>query len=170
MFQICNFDNIHKNSENLNFPISADQSTGPKILEYRRWYQSKRMAEFGASVDLWSSIWPSWQIDFYHSLACSKPASTNVEVQIRNPKHILICVRVSRKPEYLRFLGFLDLMKLMRKSRKIWRESKDEKYWKGFRHELISGMRFLISSLIRFPIKRILTNKEGLSKTKMCLI
>ena len=81
MIQICNFDNIHRNSENLNFPISAYWS---QILEYRRWYQSKRMAEIWASVDLWSSIWPSWQIDFYHSLACSKPASSNVEVQIRN--------------------------------------------------------------------------------------
>ena len=124
------------------------------------------MAEIWASVDLWSSIWPSWQIDFYHSLACSKPASSSVEVQICNLKNIFVCERVSRKPGSLRLLGFLDFIKLMRKSRKIWRESKDEKYWKGFRHELISSMRFLISSLIRFPIKHILTNKEGCRKLK----
>ena len=42
MIQICNFDNIHRNSENLNFPTSAYWS---QVLEYRRWYQSKRMAE-----------------------------------------------------------------------------------------------------------------------------
>ena len=55
-----------------------------------------------------SSIWPSWQIDFYHSLAFSKPASGNMKCKYATCNKSLVCLRVSYKNQ--KILDFLDFL------------------------------------------------------------